>query len=44
MSETAKQRVKPVLVADEDAQSLPAWTYYDQDFFRLEREKVFHPA
>jgi carnitine monooxygenase subunit len=44
MSETAKQRVKPVLVADEDAQSLPAWTYYDQDFFRLEREKVFLPA
>ncbi|GJL90541.1 aromatic ring-hydroxylating oxygenase subunit alpha [Hyphococcus sp.] len=44
MSTTAEQRVKPVLVADEDAQSLPAWLYYDEDFFALEREKVFMPA
>ncbi len=44
MSETAKRHSKPVLVADQDAQSLPAWTYYDRDFFELEREKIFLPA
>ncbi|PQA89337.1 aromatic ring-hydroxylating oxygenase subunit alpha [Hyphococcus luteus] len=44
MSQTAKEYTKPVLVADEDAQSLPAWLYYDQDFFDLEREKIFLPA
>ncbi|MEZ5891897.1 MAG: aromatic ring-hydroxylating dioxygenase subunit alpha [Parvularculaceae bacterium] len=44
MSESAKKHVKPVLVANEDAQSLPAWLYYDQDFFELEREKVFLPS
>jgi phenylpropionate dioxygenase-like ring-hydroxylating dioxygenase large terminal subunit len=44
MSQTAEQRSKPTLVADEDAQSLPAWLYYDEDFFALEREKVFLPA
>lgn len=32
------------LVSDEDAQSLPAWTYSDPDFFGLEREKIFLPA
>ena len=44
MSQTAEKRSKPVIVADEDAQSLPAWLYYDEDFFALEREKVFLPA
>lgn len=44
MSETAKKPMTPVLVADEDAQSLPAWLYYDSDFFALEREKVFLPS
>lgn len=35
---------KLAVVSDEDAQSLPAWTYSDPDFFALEREKVFLPA
>jgi len=45
MSQPAEQDFgKPKLVADEAAQSLPAWLYYDQDFFDLEREKIFLPA
>ncbi|HNS85583.1 MAG TPA: aromatic ring-hydroxylating dioxygenase subunit alpha [Parvularculaceae bacterium] len=32
------------VVADEAAQSLPAWTYNDSDFMELERRHVFMPA
>ena len=32
------------VVADEAAQSLPAWTYNDADFMELERRHVFMPA
>ncbi|MGD9799054.1 MAG: aromatic ring-hydroxylating dioxygenase subunit alpha [Parvularculaceae bacterium] len=32
------------IVADEAAQSLPAWTYNDADFMELERRHVFMPA
>lgn len=32
------------LVADEAAQSLPAWTYSDPDFMELERRRVFLPS
>jgi phenylpropionate dioxygenase-like ring-hydroxylating dioxygenase large terminal subunit len=32
------------VVADETAQSLPAWTYSDADFMELERRQVFMPA
>lgn len=32
------------VVADEAAQSLPAWTYNDSDFMELERQHVFMPA
>ncbi len=32
------------LVADEDDWSLPAWTYDDPDFMKLEREAIFMPA
>ncbi|OFX06148.1 MAG: 2Fe-2S ferredoxin [Alphaproteobacteria bacterium RIFCSPHIGHO2_12_FULL_63_12] len=32
------------VVADEAAQSLPAWTYRDADFMELERRNVFMPA
>lgn len=34
----------PRLVADEDSWSLPAWTYRDEGFLALEREKLFRPA
>lgn len=32
------------VIADEAAQSLPAWTYRDADFMELERRHVFMPA
>ena len=32
------------VVADDAAQSLPAWTYQDADFMELERRNVFMPA
>lgn len=35
---------KPWIVADQSTWSLPAWTYSDEDFFALEREKIFRPA
>ena len=44
MTQTVKDNAKIKLVADQNAWSLPAWTYYDQEFFELEREKVFLPA
>lgn len=42
----AEQSQSPKLrvVADEAAQSLPAWTYSDPDFMELERRRVFLPA
>lgn len=39
-----EQNAKLTLVSDESAQSLPAWTYSDPDFFALEREKIFLPS
>lgn len=32
------------VIADETAQSLPAWTYSDPDFMELERRRVFLPS
>jgi nitrite reductase/ring-hydroxylating ferredoxin subunit len=32
------------LVTDEESWSLPAWTYRDEHFLALEREKIFRPA
>ena len=35
---------KPRLATDQADWSLPAWTYRDEDFLALEREKIFRPA
>ncbi len=41
----SEQNMPPLrLVADEAAQSLPAWTYSDPDFMTLERRHVFLPS
>lgn len=44
--QNAEQSLSPNLriVADEAAQSLPAWTYCDADFMKLERRDVFMPS
>lgn len=44
MASTAQPAPDLRLVADEDAWSLPAWTYDDPDFMALEREALFMPA
>ncbi len=37
MTQALTDNAKIKLVADQNAWSLPAWTYYDQEFFELER-------
>jgi phenylpropionate dioxygenase-like ring-hydroxylating dioxygenase large terminal subunit len=44
MPNTALEPSAPRLVSDEASFSLPAWTYRDEGFLALEREKVFMPA
>lgn len=41
---SAAAELKPRLVADQASWSLPAWTYQDEDFMRLERQRIFMPA
>ncbi len=44
MTKVEPQSQKLRVVADETAQSLPAWTYSDADFMALEKRQVFMPA
>ena len=43
-SKALEKTPKLTLVSDEDAHSLPAWTYNDPDFMAIEKEKIFLPS